>query len=315
MNAQFKKGVLELIVLESVRKRDMYGYELVAEVSKVVDVNEGTIYPLLKRLTNEHYFETYLRESTEGPVPQILPSDSCGDFIPGRSGDRVGPVSTAGQSFSKGAESMKNKESFLKELQNGLAVLAESEQQDILAEYAQHIDMRIAGGLTEEEAIQDFGDIHQLTAEILAAYHVNPAYSRAPGKLLDPRPALSRAWSHTGNFFRRLGHGLAVFFSRAGRRLPLFPTALQRGSASSSGGQTSCNKKVRNVLCRSPKNPAPYLAEAASRYGFRRVFPQCRKRYRPPVPFFGLAAVELRTGTVRAPLLGAALPHCFLFAC
>ena len=40
---------------------------------------------------------------------------------------------------------MKNKESFLKELQNGLAVLAESEQQDILAEYAQHIDMRIAG--------------------------------------------------------------------------------------------------------------------------------------------------------------------------
>lgn len=155
---------------------------------------------------------------------------------------------------------MKNKESFLKELQNGLAVLAESEQQDILAEYAQHIDMRIAGGLTEEEAIQDFGDIHQLTAEILAAYHVNPAYSRAPGKLPDPRPALSRAWSHTGNFFRRLGHGLAVFFSRAGRRLPLFPTALQRGSASSSGGQTSCNKKVRNVLCRSPKNPAPYLA-------------------------------------------------------
>ena len=37
------------------------------EVSKDVDVNEGTIYPLLKRMTNEHYFETYLRESTEGP--------------------------------------------------------------------------------------------------------------------------------------------------------------------------------------------------------------------------------------------------------
>ena len=67
MNVQFKKGVLELIVLVAVNKKDMYGYELVAEVSKVVDVNEGTIYPLLKRLTNEHYFETYLRDSTEGP--------------------------------------------------------------------------------------------------------------------------------------------------------------------------------------------------------------------------------------------------------
>ena len=67
MNSQFKKGVLELIVLVSVDKRDMYGYELVLEVSKVVDVNEGTIYPLLKRLTNENYFETYLQESSEGP--------------------------------------------------------------------------------------------------------------------------------------------------------------------------------------------------------------------------------------------------------
>ncbi len=67
MNSQFKKGVLELIVLLSVSKRDMYGYELVLEVSKVVDVNEGTIYPLLRRLTNEKYFETYLVESSEGP--------------------------------------------------------------------------------------------------------------------------------------------------------------------------------------------------------------------------------------------------------
>ena len=67
MNVQLKKGILELIVLVAVREKDMYGYELVAEVSKVVEVNEGTIYPLLKRLTNEKYFETYLRESTEGP--------------------------------------------------------------------------------------------------------------------------------------------------------------------------------------------------------------------------------------------------------
>ena len=67
MNVQFKKGVLELIVLVAVNKKDMYAYEFVAEVSKIVNVNEGTIYPLLQRLTNEKYFETYLRESTEGP--------------------------------------------------------------------------------------------------------------------------------------------------------------------------------------------------------------------------------------------------------
>lgn len=67
MNTQFKKGVLELIVLQIVSTKDMYGYELVLEVSKILDVNEGTIYPLLKRLTNDKYFETYLQESSEGP--------------------------------------------------------------------------------------------------------------------------------------------------------------------------------------------------------------------------------------------------------
>ena len=67
MTSQFKKGILELIVLLEVSKKDVYGYELVSNVSKIIDVNEGTIYPLLKRLTNEHYFETYLVESTGGP--------------------------------------------------------------------------------------------------------------------------------------------------------------------------------------------------------------------------------------------------------
>ncbi len=68
MHTQFKKGVLELLVLSIVNEKDIYGYELVLEVRKAVDVNEGTIYPILKRLTNEGYFETYLEESTEGPT-------------------------------------------------------------------------------------------------------------------------------------------------------------------------------------------------------------------------------------------------------
>lgn len=67
MDTQFKKGVLELLVLLFASKKDRYGYELVEEISKVVNINEGTIYPILKRLTNENYFETYLKESTGGP--------------------------------------------------------------------------------------------------------------------------------------------------------------------------------------------------------------------------------------------------------
>lgn len=67
MNVQMKKGVLELIVMTAISRRDMYGYEIVDIVREIVGIGESTIYPLLKRLTNENYFTTYLKESTEGP--------------------------------------------------------------------------------------------------------------------------------------------------------------------------------------------------------------------------------------------------------
>ena len=68
MNTQFKKGVLEICVLALISKKDMYGYEIVQNISKVIEVNEGTIYPLLRRLTKEEFFETYILESNVGPA-------------------------------------------------------------------------------------------------------------------------------------------------------------------------------------------------------------------------------------------------------
>ena len=68
MNTQFKKGVLELCVLSLIKEKDMYGYELVQSISNNIEVNEGTIYPILRRLTKEGYFSTYMSESSEGPA-------------------------------------------------------------------------------------------------------------------------------------------------------------------------------------------------------------------------------------------------------
>ncbi len=67
MNSQFKKGVLEICVLALLDKEDRYGYELVQKISSHIEISEGSVYPLLRRLTKEGYFTTYLRESTEGP--------------------------------------------------------------------------------------------------------------------------------------------------------------------------------------------------------------------------------------------------------
>ena len=60
MNTQFKKGVLELIVLKAIVSDDLYGYQLVSRINEVIQVNEGTIYPLLKRLSNDRLLESYL---------------------------------------------------------------------------------------------------------------------------------------------------------------------------------------------------------------------------------------------------------------
>ncbi|WP_257349491.1 PadR family transcriptional regulator [Pseudalkalibacillus decolorationis] len=67
MNPQFKKGVLTLCVMVMASKKDRYGYELANSISEKFAISEGTVYPVLRRLTKDDYFTTYLKESQEGP--------------------------------------------------------------------------------------------------------------------------------------------------------------------------------------------------------------------------------------------------------
>lgn len=68
MITQFKKGVLEMCVLALIYQKDRYGYEIVEVISRNIEVTEGTIYPLLRRIVGEGYAKTYLMESGAGPT-------------------------------------------------------------------------------------------------------------------------------------------------------------------------------------------------------------------------------------------------------
>lgn len=68
MNAQFKKGALELCVLSKLKISDCYGYELTEAISIEMSIATGTLYLILKRLKDEEYVETYLVESDGGPA-------------------------------------------------------------------------------------------------------------------------------------------------------------------------------------------------------------------------------------------------------
>jgi PadR family transcriptional regulator PadR len=52
---QVRKGVLELVVLLTVRAGETYGYELITSIARAMEfeLTEGTIYPLLSRLNKE----------------------------------------------------------------------------------------------------------------------------------------------------------------------------------------------------------------------------------------------------------------------
>lgn len=79
MNVQFKKGVLELLVFSLLKDRDHYGYEMVEKISDHINISEGTIYPLLRRLSKDGYVSTYLRESQSGPPRKYYKLTSAGD--------------------------------------------------------------------------------------------------------------------------------------------------------------------------------------------------------------------------------------------
>ena len=83
-----------------------------------------------------------------------------------------------------------DKKTFLEELRKSLRILKEEELQDIIGEYEQHIDLKVKKGLTEEQAIADFGNIKELAAEILEAYHVRAEFSFSEQPLNENDPEI-----------------------------------------------------------------------------------------------------------------------------
>lgn len=66
MDAQFKKGILDLCVLSILEKKEIYGYGLKMEMATLMEVNENTLYPLLRRLEKDGYVVTSTHQSEQG---------------------------------------------------------------------------------------------------------------------------------------------------------------------------------------------------------------------------------------------------------
>lgn len=72
--SQMKKGVLDMLVLKLLEENDKYGYQIIQELKEKSNdrflLKEGTLYPILYRLEDDHYVESRWSEVQGKKVPR-----------------------------------------------------------------------------------------------------------------------------------------------------------------------------------------------------------------------------------------------------
>lgn len=68
MDAQLKKGVLEMCILYVIQQREMYGYDIMKYMGEFFpEVDESTFYAILRRLNKDGLTEVYYGKDSNGP--------------------------------------------------------------------------------------------------------------------------------------------------------------------------------------------------------------------------------------------------------
>ena len=62
MDAQLKRGMTEACILSVLDSGDSYGYQLIKDLSGVMELSESTLYPVLRRLESAQALTTYAKE-------------------------------------------------------------------------------------------------------------------------------------------------------------------------------------------------------------------------------------------------------------
>lgn len=62
LDAQLKKGLLDVCVLSVLREGESYGYKIITDIAPYIAISESTLYPILKRLESTGTVTTQSRE-------------------------------------------------------------------------------------------------------------------------------------------------------------------------------------------------------------------------------------------------------------
>ena len=59
MDAQIKRGLLDICVLAAIKYRDSYGYQIIKDMKPYMQISESTLYPILRRLEEGKFLSVY----------------------------------------------------------------------------------------------------------------------------------------------------------------------------------------------------------------------------------------------------------------
>ena len=54
MDAQLRRGVLDVLVLSAIKNEDSYGYKIIKDLKPIIELSESTLYTILKRLIDDN---------------------------------------------------------------------------------------------------------------------------------------------------------------------------------------------------------------------------------------------------------------------
>lgn len=57
MDAQLRRGVLDVLVLSAIKNEDSYGYKIIKDLKPILELSESTLYTILKRLIEDKMVE------------------------------------------------------------------------------------------------------------------------------------------------------------------------------------------------------------------------------------------------------------------
>ena len=109
-----------------------------------------------------------------------------------------------------------NKREFLRDIERRLSILDEQEIKDIINEYEGIINEKVKDGKSETDAVSEFGNIEELSSEILKAYKINPKYCNRDSIGRDKTKEFARSFEE---WIKYVSGEMAKFLKTAGDNL------------------------------------------------------------------------------------------------